>query len=293
MLKIFFLQFFPKKVFLGLCIILLSFSNMTLAEIHQQIVVDFDPQQGIGEPGEDRDSDAITGPPDQINRALNAAISGPGYSASGSVGRFGNYGIQGTQSINAHSMQTQVVIANDDIVNFTGIPQRIKANFIIDGGEFVLAAAPGATLKYDLNLFIDDSPTSGADFLFPDRSVFRSFGTLSGELDQSTTFVSGGDDIEAVFDGVHSVEIPVSLQSVDLGVLNPGQRIGLQYQMDVTTSVPQFVEFLSFQFSDPLSVDGVGASPTIEFSAVPIPAAGLLFMPALAALLVCFKRQSR
>ncbi len=293
MLNTFFLQFFPKKVFLGLFIILLSFSNMTLAEIHQQIVVDFDPKQGIGEPGEDRDSDAITGPPDQINRALNASISGTGYSALGSVGSFGNYGIQGTQFKNAYRMKTQVVIANDDIVNFTGKPQRIKANFIIDGGEFVLGAAPGATLEYHLNLFIDDTPTFGAGSLFPDRSVFQTFGTLSGELDQTTTFVSGGDNIDAVFDGVYSVEIPFSLQSVDLGVLNPGQRIGLQYQMNVTTSVPQFAEILSFQFSDPLSVDGVGASPTIEFSAVPIPAAGLLFMPALAALLVCFKRQSR
>jgi hypothetical protein len=183
-----------------------------------------------------------------------------------------------------------VAIGDSDIVNLTGRPQNVMANFIIDGGKFGLAYAPGATIEYDLRLDRDKA------------TVFESSGELesyySGPFNV-TNFTSSGEDIGAVLDPLTAtVDIPLSFQSVDLGVLLPNQSMQLLYVMEIFADVPSYAEYAVMEFEDPFSVSGSPVEPGIlrpmvEFSEydgpplsnVPVPPAMLLFASALMVML--------
>lgn len=286
------IQRFVLAASAGLCLVAAT-ANATIS---QQVYVGYDADPTVfGDPSEHDDGDVIRGATAaDIDRALYASINAPSapvYGAWGSVGEFGNYGLSGNIST-AGELRLQVVIEDDNIVNLTGRAQSVKANFIIDGGTFGLAYAPGASIEYTLTLAGSSLPGS------PGGAWFQSGGELNsgyGATGNVTTFSDFGADIGAVFDAATStVDIPLSFQSVDLGVLLPNESMALRYQMDIIAMVPSYAEFAMMEFMDPFSVAGSPVDPGIlrpevaftpydgpPLSNVPVPPAMALFASAL------------
>lgn len=236
------------------------------ATVEQQIIVRFDPDFDASTPDDTGSSDSIRVPTSgDIDRAIFASINDPGrgFSASGSVGVFGNLGVQGMQ-IRSGELLSQVVIESDEFLNLSSSPAEVRANFIIDGGLFELVFAPGATLEYQLDVF-GRSPSLSI------LGGFQTGGMLVGDASGTTTFSTFGSDIGATFDGLSQVEIPLSFQSAVLGTVQPGERLEIQYQLDIRTNVPAFAEVLRYEFSDPLDVDGPGDFPgSMDLEVVPV-----------------------
>ena len=85
----------------------------------------------------------------------------------------------------------------------------------------------------------------------------------------NVTLTTSGDDIGAAFTspGSTEVEIPLGIFSFDIGVVPVGGVIGIEYQLGIR-SEGLSVEGIFWQFSDPLSVGGTGAFPTVSFQPV-------------------------
>lgn len=261
----------------------------THAAITQQIVVDFDPTPFPGPGGDnDRDSDSITGQTEaEINRALLASITGAGYSALGSVGEFGNYGVSG--NINrTGSLLAQVLIEADVTAPVNGVAREAVARFIIDGGGFTFAAGQTSTLFFQLSL--DSDTTVETDFLSRIELV-------GGPSAGAPTATITGDDIGATQSGI-DIDIPFSFQTVSLGVLNPGQTLNLRYVMTIEAQINDFSEITQFQFQDPLTLspppDTSLLRPTIAFvSSVPEPSSAVLLGLIMSSALLRTSRRRR
>lgn len=267
---------------------LLVFSSVCDAAIRQQIFFRYDPTPGVGNSGDEVTSgDLITGADEsEINRSVLAGITASEYSASGSIGEFGNYGVQGQIGIPGE-LHAQVFIEADVIAPLVGGgPREAFANFIIDGGESTFIAGPNSNL--DFLLTVESSASS--------LNIFQSGYSLNGSPTGMPTFSSFGSDIGASLTGP-TVDIPLSFQSFSLGLINPGEVIRLRYQLDINATIGDFSEVTTFSFQDPLSIEppAVGPGflrPTISFvTAIPEPssAAWLLFVGAG----VCLRRGRR
>lgn len=273
----------------GLGILLLS-PGPALALVGQ--VIDFAIDTDLSNTDlNDEDSAQIDDSGGPISSAITAAINGSsngiGYTASGSVGPFGNFGLQaellgGTQ--NGMQQATRVYIFNDGLVNPASVAQHATANFIIDGGLFTLMhSGLGSTLEYALTLSLDGN------------DVFQTMGILTTiDAAGAISFASSGADIDAHRLGTNDVEIPVSVQSVDLGIIPSAQPFMLEYLLEIFVDITEFTETTRYSFSDPLSVDGREEFPTVEFQVqmtpVPEPSALVLFAFGLVGLL--FLRRS-
>jgi len=255
----------------------LLFADSSTAAIRQQIFLEFDPDPAvIGDAI--RDGDIIEGATEaDIDRALIASIAGPGFSASGSVGEFGNYGVNGT-IFTRGELRAQVLIEADVSTPPFGSPRAAEANFIIDGGELSFLAGPLSTLELTLTLIAD------SDFVF--QTGIELVGDGAAGNPDFTTF---GADIGAVRDPSLGwrINIPFSFQSVDLGVLSPGQTLDFSYQLDIIATIEDYAEVVAFEFQDPLTIEPPPAGPEslrAGIAPVPLPAAVWLFAPAVALL---------
>jgi len=255
----------------------LLFADSSTAAIRQQIFLEFDPDPAvIGDAI--RDGDIIEGATEaDIDRALIASIAGPGFSASGSVGEFGNYGVNGT-IFTRGELRAQVLIEADVSTPPFGSPRAAEANFIIDGGELSFLAGPLSTLELTLTLIAD------SDFVF--QTGIELLGDGAAGNPDFTTF---GADIGAVRDPSLGwrINIPFSFQSVDLGVLSPGQTLDFSYQLDIIATIEDYAEVVAFEFQDPLTIEPPPAGPEslrAGIAPVPLPAAVWLFAPAVALL---------
>lgn len=100
-----------------------------------------------------------------------------------------------------------------------GSPRNAEARFIIDGGELNFLAGPLSTLDLTLNLRVDFD------------TVFQSSIRLTGDdAAGNPGFTTFGTDIGATRDPARGwrIDIPFSFQTVDLGVLNPGQTVAFE-----------------------------------------------------------------
>lgn len=249
-----------------------------------------------------------------INADILAAINGNTrfgpYGAVSSAGRFGSVGLSTrlAQEIGGQFVAARVMIASDEFVNVTSIAQQVRASFIIDGGALVLF---GESARADYRLVVGGL-NLGATSIEPDRDVFSDFdipfddsslfffsgtggstfvsqGTLESDffgnlqytqLVEDPIFGAVSSDIGATFDPtLHQVDIPLSLQHVDLGILQPGERMLVFYQATFQVQV-DFSGGGITNFSDPLSLSANMNFPTISFqqvqSAVPEPGSLLL-----------------
>lgn len=252
-------------------------AESSAAAISQQVFLGFDPDPAVF--GDSIvDSDRIDGATEaDINRALIASIAGPGYSASGSVGEFGNYGVSGT-IFTRGELRAQVLIEADVSTPPFGSPRDAEANFIIDGGELSFLAGPLSTLHLQLTLSVD------ADIVYQ-----TGIGLIGDDAAGHPGFTTFGADIGAVRDPSLGwrINIPFSFQSVALGVLNPGQTIEFAYQLDIIATIEDYAEVVAFEFEDPLTIEPPPVAPKAlraGIAPVPLPAALWLFASAAALL---------
>lgn len=221
------------------------------------------------------------------------------YNTSSAAGRFGAIGISSTLNGSTSLPNAQIelggraLIASDEFVNLTAIPQQATANFIIDGGSLtVVSSVPDVNGRYDLDVFAINLGNSGAvindenfSFLvpFPADPVFSTSGTLTTDQSGVASAQFTGEDIGATFNS-NTITIPLSFQTLDLGIMQPGDRMYVGYTFQYLLNA-RSAEFISFNFSDPLAVDLPGANsafPTITLSDVPEPATAATLLITLA-----------
>ena len=224
-----------------------------------------------------RGSDSVTDISAPISTSITASIAGDFGSALHSVGPFGNLGMQGTY-FQPGDFSNDVTVQNTAIINNTGRSQFGAANFIIDGGFLRFFAGAGSNMIFTLSL---ESKVDGVD-----RSSFSASIELANDSTGRHTVSIFGEDIGATENPLTGdVDIPLFFGALDIGVVEPGGIIDLEYKVEIDGLMVQFVEVAEFAFSDPLNVDGFGEAPTVSFSdvsnAVPEPAAALLLLAGL------------
>jgi hypothetical protein len=99
-------------------------------------------------------------------------------------------------------------------------------------------------------------------------------------------FRTFGASLGATFDRF-SADIPLSLQTLDLGWIPAGGSVALHYVLVISATTKASTEIAAWQFSDPFQVDGTGEFPTVVFSdvaAVPEPSGLMAFVAGLALL---------
>ena len=260
-------------------LVALGFTAHAHAEVTQRVALIYDDDMGNRV---DDDGDEIRVPTSgDINRAIFAALpadvpGAEGYSSRGSVGVFGQLGVQ-AETRRTGRMVNQVIIFSDEHVNLTGVPQHAVARFIIDGGEATLVAGEESKLEFQLNLesrvFVGNTQIGFAERW---QGGFE-LEVFPGAFDLPT-FTPFGEDIRATFDGVNHVDIDFSFQTFDLGIIPANGRIELEYFLHIEADIKRYSEITNWQFSDPLTVEMGGGevlAPTITFL-VPEPGTGFV-----------------
>lgn len=279
------------------------------AGVLQQVVV-FQDMNGMVVNGARDEVFGITSA--DITRNIGAQIgSFPalGYQATSSASQFGSVGLSAALTGGGVvSVFSSVFVASDEFVNLTGVPQRATANFIIDGGSMFVIAGRNARATYDLSLIganlgnvSIETDQSRFKFLpigspgFPFLPEFLTSGVLEADASGNLSFISNGEDIGATFSPPGLVEIPLSFQSFDLGIVNPGDRLYLEYEFSLSTEVgtvvfppdpndpplltPGVAEGIFAGFSDPFNLAGHPVLPTITLQplqAIPEPSTFVL-----------------
>lgn len=266
-------------VALAACLALFGTASAGEAEVIHQVLVIHEALDGT----ETRDGHRLEVPTSaDIDTPILASITGPSYYATAALGAFGQLGVTGQMYGNG-TLCAQVSVQSDEYVNLFGSPQRAVARFVIDGGQLVLQFTPGGTLFFQLAVRADvyQDSTSLYDKLFSANAEL----SIPPGQETPTTVSFRGDDIGMTHIGMGVVEIPLSFQTFEIGVIPPDARIELEYLLTIEANAPQYAEGLFFQFSDPLSIDGEGALvPIVEFSDVPEPLTALLLTGGLAAM---------
>jgi len=263
-----------------------ALSTPALAVVAQSVSVSFDPTPDQVANGDSVQQ--ISGVSDlngPITDAIAASIVGNGFSAVGSVGPFGDLGMEGRASV-VGQMRAQVDIGSNDFINLFATPREARLNFIIDGGEFNFIAGDGSDLRVVLTIEMDRDTvfqtgfrlTTGADIINPEFDLI-------------------GQDIGFIRPRPTTVEVPFAFGSVSLGLIQPNQRFSVDYQMSILADIEGFAEVVNFAFSDPFNVSGFGEFPTVTFSddvqAVPLPPTAPLLLGALAAAGLVGRRRAR
>jgi hypothetical protein len=224
---------------------------------------------------------------------------GPGYVATASAGTFGQVGLDTRVfSVSPGStLSAEVLIGSDEFVNVFGMPVNVSSNFIIDGGFINDPFSTGTTIRFSLQVgaqHLGVAPLETNAFVMEvDSRVTANLGGAGGFFDgfdggsyvatyttdaaaaPSFSFeVRGGLDLGAEFDAAgRSVQIPFSLQSLDLGTLLPGERLLLAYRAEI--SITQGIaEGIFAGFSDPFGLGGSSILGSLIFTPLDQPPPG-------------------
>ncbi len=194
------------------------------------------------------------------------------YSSTGSVGIFGQLGVQANRFGGGGArMVNQVIISSDEHVNLTGIERNAVANFIIDGGNAFIEAGPGSILELQVNL---EAVIFRGDNTFLRRESWQGGFEVEEMLGPVDGFRAFGEDLKATFNGSGAVDIPFSFQTFDIGTIPPAGRIELEYFLHIEADMLQFSELTGWQFSDPLTIQQGGGRQEPTFSIVFSPVNG-------------------
>lgn len=211
-----------------------------------------------------------------LTNPLNARIAGGGgaFDASIGVSAFGRYGIDAT--LFGLGTLSGSVSFSERLTNDTSFAEDVSLSFIVNEGA--------ARLVGNENTAVDYRIETGR---FPFGN-FDSRGSLTGRQDFTANFVESGDSLGAnqPFPG-GLVEIPFSVQTVELGRLEAGETMNFFYDVRFSLGGSGILEVATFQLTDPLlpldqgqfAFTSAPAGP-----AVPLPPALLMAATAFAAL---------
>ncbi|HEY1343047.1 MAG TPA: hypothetical protein VGF59_36340 [Bryobacteraceae bacterium] len=230
---------------------------------------------------------------------IEAHLQQATYSGTAVAGVFGDVGLSaavtGRQAFGIQALSAFVLIQADDLFqNTSGSQLQLHSDFVIDGGSLQIVPDVDSFARYDLSLF---SRVNGGSAV----QRFTSTGLLDVDpVTHETRFTSTGADLGTLFpSGRHrEAVIPVSLQSADLGILNPGESLSLTYSLEIRVQMGPLGEVGSGSFSDPLSLSGNPLLGTLTATpvgdAVPEPRSVFLAgLGLLAAAALLPRRQSR
>jgi len=221
---------------------------------------------------------------------------GAGYTATAGAGRFGQVGLDvGLFRSLASETRARVLVASDEFVNLLPRPVRVRTQFIIDGGEFFMPFSTNTKFTFVLTVGAQNRGTEGpiTDFsaMFDaggetaergGLGVFPGFTGGSYRMELSTDATGAlslssssvaGVDLHAAFDGPGRVRIPLSLQTLDLGVLAVGERLLIGYSAAIFVEQNGFSEGETGRFSDPFTLMGDSILSNVTFTPVPEAAA--------------------
>jgi hypothetical protein len=227
-----------------------------------------------------------------------AAIAGTGYAASAGAGRFGQVGLD-TQLFYLPAnrfLGSTVVIGSDDFVNTFSTPARVTANFVVDGGMIQDFYSTNTRVEFRVSVGAENRGIARA---IADIDTIRNhsigalntpcFGGVGGCFEavmESDDFgirtysetITGGLDLGAAFDSLRGlIDIPLTFQSIDLGVLGSGERMLLGYGAYIHIYQNGQSEGIQASFSDPFSLSGDGIlnaitlTPLDDTTATPVP----------------------
>jgi len=211
-----------------------------------------------------------------LTNPLNARIAGGGgaFDASIGVSAFGRYGIDATL-FGAGTLSGTIGFV-ERLTNDSGFAEDVSLTFIVNEGFARLVGNQNTAVNYRIET---------GQFPFGN---FDSRGALTGRQDFTADFAETGDSLGAnqPFPG-GAVDIPFSVQTVDLGRLEPGEAMTFFYDVAFSLGGSGIVEIANFQLTDPLlppdqrqfAFAAVPVGP-----AVPAPPALLLAVTAFAAM---------
>ena len=239
----------------------------------QQVEARFIPSAGA----EVVDRDEIFGTTSgDIDRDILAQIGLTGrYNVTAAAGRFGQVGLQvGNLSAGSGStLVARVLVGSDEFVNVSGAPARVRTQFIVDGGRLFDGFSTSTSVTFDLQvgaqnmgaaeplaeIILPGFAESAAALGFLGAGGGRYTATLSTDAGGNRSFTSsfiGGLDLKATFDGIREAEIPLSLQTLELGTLLPNDRLLIGYLATLTITQNGAAEGISGTFSDPFTLTG-------------------------------------
>jgi hypothetical protein len=248
-------------------------SMPTLSGVVQQVETRFIPSAGP----EVVDRDEIFGTTSgDIDRDVVAQIGLLGrYNLTAAAGRFGQVGLQvGNLSAGTGStLVARVLVGSDEFVNVFGSPARARTQFIVDGGRLLDSFSTSTSVTFDLKVGAQNVGAAEplSDIILPGFAEGaaelgallagggRYTATLSTDAGGNRSFTSsfdGGLDLKAAFDDIREVEIPLSLQMLELGTLQPNDRLLIGYLATITITQNGAAEGISGSFSDPFTLAG-------------------------------------
>jgi len=155
-------------------------------------------------------------------------------------------------------------------------------------GEFFMPSSTNTKITFSLDVGAQNRGSEGSitgafdmlqagDNLFEEEYTGGSYrmallSDVNGARSLPTSS-SAGLDLHAAFDGPGRVRIPLSLQSVDLGVLGGGERLLVAYQATILIEQDGFSEGETGRFSDPFTLMGDSILSNVTFTPVPEAAA--------------------
>lgn len=199
-----------------------------------------------------------------VTAPIAAFIGGGGFRMAAAVTETGIFGVEAetfAQGVLAGSIQIAERLVND-----AGVAQSVSATFIVNEGFASLVGNEDSRVRYSVEV---------GEFPFTE---FESVGELAGQPDFSAVFTETGDSLGAeqpVPGG--AVGIPFSVQTVELGVFQPGEEFDFFYDL-VFEIGGGVTELARFEFVDPLLPQG---SRFVTFDATPVGVAAVPAPPAL------------
>jgi len=217
----------------------------------------------------DSDSETVFND-DPYQDDLAVFIGGSSFNADVQMSRDGYFGIAGATAAGELQIRVNVqeIYRNDGTA-----PVQVSTTFLVNGGLLALFGSELSSIGYSLEVgtfpifeFDAEGELRGSDPFFV--ATFSETGDSLGAI-QATP---GG-----------SVEIPLSFNTVDMGVLQPGDTLAYAYDLRFT-QVSRGVEIAFFEFRDPTATGGATLPPSpfavtatpvssVPASAVPAPAA--------------------
>lgn len=220
-----------------------------------------------------------------LTNPLNARIAGGGgaFEASIGVSAFGRYGIDAT--LFGAGTLSGAISFSERLTNDSSFAEDVSLSFIVNEGLARLVGSENTAVRYQIE-------TGRLPF-----GNFDSRGALTGQQDFTANFVESGDSLGAnqPFQG-GAVEIPFSVQTVDLGRLEPGETMIFFYDVAFSLGGSGILEVANFQLTDPLLPPDQGQ---FAFTAVPVgpavpaPPALLMAVTALAAMGLIGRRRGQ